>query len=720
MATANPAAPAPKRPRLNTFYGVFTPSILTILGVVLFLRTGWVVAQVGLVPTLGIVLLAHLITIATALSISAVATNMQVGAGGAYFMISRSLGLEIGGAVGVPLFLAQTFSVTLYAYGLAEGLQLFWPQIPMMPVAAATVLAVSLLAGKSAEVALKAQVPIMVAIAIALGSLFLGAARRVPESLPLWAGIEGGEGFWVVFAVFFPAVTGLMAGVSLSGDLENPTRSIVRGTLAAVLVGLVAYLIVPVVLAAAADPITLGADPLVWFQIAAVPWLIIPGLIGAVLSSAIGSILGAPRTLEALGADRVLPRIGSGSAHLLATGVALGAVALGGLNAVAPILTMFFLTTYGVINLVAGLEQLAGSPSYRPSIKVSWYISLAGAAGCIWVMMLINPLAAIVAIAVEAAIYLALRRRELSASWGDLRYGALLSLTRSLLIRLRRLPVDPRNWRPHILVFTDDPRERVELLRFASWLNQQRGIITVSQLLIGDLETEAARIDAETAATHRFLDDLGLTAFAETEVALDFETGVLNICQANGIAGLASNTMMFEWGERPANQVAQLRIVRRAALLGKSTLLCRIQPRPWGAQVARIDVWWGGLDNNGDMLLLFAHLISLNREWSGARVTVKTVASSAMSLEQTEGRLTELVARSRIRAATRAIERETGEAVRDIIQRESHDADVVFLGLGETEAGTEEVYAGRLRELIGDLPTVILLRAAGPFAGRLL
>ncbi len=216
--------------RLGTFLGVYTPSILTILGVVLFLRTGWVVGNVGLVPALAIVVLAHAITVSTALSVSAVATNMQVGAGGAYFMISRSLGLEIGGAIGVPLFLAQTFSLTLYAFGLAESLRLFWPELPMRLTAAVTILVVAAIAGRSTDLALKLQIPVMVLIGLALASLFAGTASRASETLHLWQGTSDGDGFWVVFAVFFPAVTGLMAGVSLSGDLKDPKKSIPIGT----------------------------------------------------------------------------------------------------------------------------------------------------------------------------------------------------------------------------------------------------------------------------------------------------------------------------------------------------------------------------------------------------------------------------------------------------------------------------------------------------------
>ncbi len=707
-------------PKLGTFYGVFTPSILTILGVVLFLRTGWVVANVGLLGALSIVVVAHVVTFATALSVAAIATNMQVGAGGAYYLISRSLGLEIGGAIGIPLFLAQTFSVTLYAFGLAECLKIFWPEVPQQGVAAATILVVSILAGKSANLALKAQGPIMVAIGLALISLFWGASERTTEALPLFAKVADGSSYWQVLAVFFPAVTGLMAGVSMSGDLKDPTRSIVRGTLGAVLAGFVVYLAVPVALVAAASTQELASDDLIWFKIAAVPMLIYPGLIGAILSSALGSILGAPRTLEALSNDRIVPKISAGTAHVISTLVALGAVALGGINSVAPILTMFFLTTYGVVNMVAGLEQLSGSPSYRPTIRVHWLISLAGAVGCLWIMWLINPIAAVAAIVVEAGVYLMLRRRELSATWGDLRYGTLLSFTRASLIRLRRLPVHPRNWRPHILVFVDDLGGRIELIRFAAWLNQDRGILTVSRLLIGELENLAPQIAESTRQADLFLEEQGIIAFAETEVAADLGSGVLAICQANGMAGISSNTVMLGWSHRIERLCELLTISKQAALLGKSTILCRIAPRRWSSKLNRIDVWWGGLERNGDMLMLFAHLVSLNTTWAGAKIYIMTIASSAMTPEETQLNLTALLERCRIPAETRVFERQENEQVRQIIHRESGQADLVFMGLREPPKNQEAEYAERLVELVGDLPTVILVRAAGPFVGSLL
>jgi amino acid transporter len=714
---------------LGTFLGVFTPSILTILGVILFLRMGWVVGNVGLMPALMIVALCHLISLATALSLSAIATNMQVGVGGAYYLISRSLGLEIGGAIGVPLFLSQVLSVTLYAFGLAESLRLLWPGLPERGIAALVVVTVSLVASRSAGLAMKIQLPVMVAIAAAMVSLAVGVGSSQPETVPLWDAVSNPVPFWVVFAVFFPAVTGIMAGVSLSGDLREPKTSIPRGTISAVLVGFAFYIAVPILLAAGADTETLAGDTLVWFKVAAVPLLIFPGLWGAILSSALGSILGAPRTLAALALDRVIPeriarpvsrRGGPTMALLISSAIAMAAVLLGDLNAVAPILTMFFLTTYGMINLVAGLEQLSSAPAYRPTVHVPWPISLAGAVACFWVMSLISPVAAVAAVFVEVGLYASLRRRSLSASWGDMRYGTIMSLVRTSLLRLRDLPVAPRNWRPNILVFAGDIDRRIDLVRFAAWLNQERGMLTVCHLVIGEVESVVDEALRRAREVQDRLDDEAITAFAEAHVVGRFESGAIAVTQAHGIGGVVSNTIMFGLSSKPERVVSTLRILRRAALLDKSTVLCKIAPRTWAPRARRIDVWWGGLERNGDMLLLFAHLLSLNPAWSTAEIAVKCIASELNPTDWSERRLAELLERSRIDARPEVIEAPVGASVQDIIHERSGDADLVLMGLRNPEPGGVEAYASRLTDLVGDLPTVIMVHAAGPFAGQLL
>ena len=371
---------------LGTFDGVFTPSILTILGVIMYLKLGWVVGNVGLTKTLLIVTLATSITFLTGLSIAAIATDQRVRAGGAYYMISRSLGLEAGGAVGIPLFLAQALSVSLYTVGFAESLIAVFPQFDQESVVVMTIAVVSCIALLSPKLAIRTQYLVMGVVGLSLISLLLGKEVST-EVAGLSGTIEDPAGFWEVFSVFFPAVTGITVGVNLSGNLKDPGRSIPLGTFLAVVVGYLVYMILPVILAFRANPDILVEDPLVMMPMSAWGQAILLGVWGGALSSAVGSILGAPRVLQALARDNVLPNglswLGRGTGDddtpRIGTVVTLlfagTAAYMTDLEMIAPILTMFFLTTYGALNIAAGLERILKSPSFRPKFKVHWAFS---------------------------------------------------------------------------------------------------------------------------------------------------------------------------------------------------------------------------------------------------------------------------------------------------------------------------------------------------------
>lgn len=385
--------------QFGTFQGVFTPSILTILGVIMFLRFGWVLGNVGLPLTLLIVTMATSITFLTGLSLSATATNMKVGGGGAYYLISRSLGLEVGAAIGVPLFFAQALGIAFYISGFAESIvdvvdvtplieHLPFAITPIRFISVVTLLVLTVIATVSADLALKTQLLILAMIAASLVSFFAGGT---PSETFIDADtlIPARLGFWAVFAVFFPAVTGIEAGIAMSGDLKNPAKSLPRGTIAAVVTGYVVYMTIPVFLSwVIRDERVLLLRPLIMADIARWGRLILLGVWAATLSSALGALLGAPRTLQALSRDKVLPRfIGRGfgknndprTATACSFLVALVAILLGDLNLIAPILTMFFLTSYGLINLSAGLEGLIESPTWRPQFRFPWWGSLLGA-----------------------------------------------------------------------------------------------------------------------------------------------------------------------------------------------------------------------------------------------------------------------------------------------------------------------------------------------------
>ncbi len=717
--------------KLGTFLGVYTPTILTILGVIMYLRFGWLVGELGLVKVLVIVILAKLITMVTTLAFSAVATNTKLGAGGAYFIISRSLGWELGGAIGIPLYLSQTLSVTLYAYGLAESLRIVWPSLPLLPVALVIVAAVGAMALAGAERALRAQVPMLGLVALSLTALALGVfLQENPRVLTLNT-LDGTLPFWAGFAIFFPAVTGVMAGLGLSGDLKNPTRSLPLGSLLAVATGLVIYLVVPVLLALGASPDALREEPLVWARIAPLgPFLILPGLWAAIFSSAVGSILAAPRTLQALAQDGIAPsclRKKDTSRRALLPGffvsiaIATGGVFIGNLNAVAAVVTMFFLTVYGTTNLVAAFEALSGDPSWRPSIRIPWLIFLAGGAGCLLCMLLIDPLVGVLAFIAEFILWQLLSRRSREERWGDARRGLYENLIRWALIRLARRPLTARNWRPHVLVFVDDPMRELDLVRYGVWFSQGRGVVTVCRLVVGQLETHGRDLSAKRTEMQALLDAEKLVVFAETDIVDHLVDGIVSVTQANGMAGLSSNTLLLGWPSDRTLQTEFLRAARKLEQLEKSIVLGRIRPRHQFAREQRtIHVWWGGLQHNSELMLLLAYLLQNNPEWRGSNVKVLSIASSQVAKEQTDRHLARVLSSIRMEVEIEVLVKPRESSVAAFIGHQSEHAAVVFLGLASPKAGEEEGYAERIDTLAGKLPVVFFVRNASVFVGDLL
>ena len=726
--------------KFGTFLGVYTPSVLTILGLIMYLRFGWVLGNVGLGFTLLIVVLASSITFITALSASAIATNMRVGVGGEYYMISRSLGLELGGAIGIPLYLCRTLSITFYSFGLAEAVMMFWPAaLGIMPahmiqiITAIIIVGITILSGKSAALVLKLQIPIMIAVGISIMALMIGAltgSSHAPEMTATFR--TAPKGFWYVFAVFFPAVTGFTAGIGMSGDLKDPRKSIPKGTLLAISTGLLIYLFIPLILAFTGkinpeDLASAGVET--WSKIAIFgSLLVVPGIFGAILSSAFGSVLGGPRVLQSLAQDRLVP---SFLAKLSKTGqptistwisgaIALVAVCLGDLNTVAEFVTILFLTLYVMINFSAALESLTGDASYRPKIKVPWVVSLLGSFGAIAVMFLISPVACILAISFEIILFWILRQRSMQKEWGDVRAGFWGTLARFALLKLKKHENDPRNWRPNILVFAGDLNKRLPLVQLANFLNQRRGILTVCNMIIGNLKRNEIDIKKETEKMDEILDQAGILAFNEVNVVSKFESGAINITQANGIAGLNSNTIMFGWSEKKKRMISLLKTIRIISELQKSSLLVRMNELSEISGRDRMDIWWRGKHSNGDLMLLLAHLLSLNTEWKNAKIFIHTVILREEDREFMLKNVQDMINEVRIKAEPKIIIKPTDRSVTEIIHEHSRNASLVFMGLNIPQEGEEKNYVTRLDELSNGLKTTIFVRNGEEFAGEMI
>lgn len=707
---------------LGMFGGVFTPSLLTILGVIMYLRFGWVVGNVGLFGTWLIVTMAVSITFLTTLSICAIATDRVVRTGGAYFMISRSLGIETGGAVGIPLYFAQALSVALYTIGFAESVVNAFGRFNQTYIALIVTILVAVLAITSAEIAIKAQYFIMAIIALSLVSLAFGSPLEATQLEP-W-GTDSGESFWTVFAVFFPAVTGIMAGVNMSGDLKEPTKAIPTGTLAAVGVGYLIYMALPFFLAPRADASTLVENPLIMQQIAFWGPSILLGIWGATLSSAIGSILGAPRILQALARDRVLPRwlsfLGKGSGPnnepRIGTAITLGivtvAVMVGDLNLIAPVLSMFFLTTYLVLNIAAGVEGFLDSPSFRPLFAVHWSFSLLGALGCLAVMFLINPVATIVAGLIVAMIFLWIQRRELKSTWGDARRGIWMMLLRTSLFQLGHHP-DPRTWRPHMLVLSGAPTRRWGLIELADGLNRNRGLFTIASILPMDSRSIRQQQQMEKSIND-YLQERNIQALVRVLTAQDPFVGVERLVEIYGLGPIVPDTVLLGNNETPENRSSYCQLIHALHRAERNVIIYREKSQPESKQHHQIDVWWGGLHANGALMMILAELLRDSMEWRSAQIYLKLVVPDQSAAATAKQNINVLVQTLRIDAEICILVAE-GRSFDEILSESSRNADQVILGIAEPNENFYDYYAS-IEERIHDLPSTMLVLAAPSFA----
>jgi solute carrier family 12 sodium/potassium/chloride transporter 2 len=434
--------------KFGTFGGVFTPTFLTILGVIMYLRLGWVVGNAGLLGAWLIIIISFLITLCTALSMSAITTNIRIGAGGAYAIVSQALGLEVGGSLGIPRYVSQGLAVTMYIFGFREGWLSIFPGHNAFLVDISVFLTLFVIAYISANLAIKTQFFIMGVIILSLLSIVVAAyngSMVAPTSEALsWGTFKGssengfsGSSFWVVFAVFFPAATGIMAGANMSGELKNPKKSIPTGTLWAIGISFVIYMLLAFWIARSATEEELLTNYYVMVDKAYFGPLIIAGVLGATFSSALASIVGSSRILFAMGEHKVLPysNILSGQSAngqprnaMLVTGILVFiTLLLRNLNAVAPLVTLFFLITYAMINIVVIIEQRLGLISYRPLFPIPKWVPYLGLVSSIFAMFIINPTISLLSVVIVLVVYFYLSRQNLETPFEDVRSGLFVS-----------------------------------------------------------------------------------------------------------------------------------------------------------------------------------------------------------------------------------------------------------------------------------------------------
>jgi amino acid transporter len=721
---------------LGTFAGVFTPSILTILGIILFLRLGFVVGSAGLGRALLILALANGISVLTSISLSAIATNLRVKGGGDYYLISRTLGLQFGGSIGIVLYLAQSVSIAFYCIGFGEVTsELVGSRSPHMPqvIAAAAVAFLFVFAWLGADWASRFQFVVMAILGAALGSFIVGGIARWDANLLAanWSAPSEGPGFWVIFAIFFPAVTGFTQGVSMSGDLKDPGRSLPLGTFAAVGLSIAVYFVSAFLLAAALPQKDLMTDYGAMGRVAFFEGLITAGVVAATLSSAMASFLGAPRILQSLAGDRIFPLLnpfakGHGPINnprrgvLLSTALALATIGIGKLNLIAPLVSMFFLISYGLLNYATFYEARTESPSFRPRFR--WFdarASLIGALACMGAMLAIDPLTGGAALITLYTIYLYLKQQAASPRWADSRRSYHLQRIRVHLLQAAAEPEHPRYWRPQMLVFADESEQRQSLLRFAAWIQGNSGFTAAVRILTGQtarLHKEKKTAEDELTADIR---ESGLEAFPLVVLAGDRKDAVQVLVQSFGIGPLHANTALLNWVndtiDSQEHYMAAVygRSLREAYRYGCNLIIMDASPQEWdelkemAAAKRRIDVWWQD-DATGNLMLLLAYLITRNQEWEGASIRMLAVRTDGTVEEALQQKLKD----ARINALPAAVDAFDAETV----IKTSRDASLVLLPMRLHRVTSISVFGRSPEEFFRHLPLTAMVLAVETIA----
>jgi amino acid transporter len=716
------------RGKFGTFGGVFTPNVLTILGVIMFLRFGQITGQAGIVHALMILLLAKMITTLTAVSLAAIATNTRVKGGGAYYLISRSLGVEFGGGIAFVFYLAQAVSVSMYVIGFAEAFVAIFPELSMAQRGVATLANLAIFATVmiGASWAIKIQYGILGILLLALVSFALGAGEhfsltRLIENLG--AQYQPGQNFLVMFALFFPAATGIMAGANMSGDLRDPSRSLPLGTFAAIFVTALVYAGLVFMLGGSADRSDLIANSFIMNDLAAWPSLIVAGVFAATLSSALGSMMGAPRILQAFARDNVFSRLrflgkGSGAsgeprrAIVLTAIVSQVAILLGDLNAIAPIITMFFMVTYGTLNLACFYELYSRNPSFRPRFRFAhWGLALAGTIGCAIAMLLMDPLWAVASLLAIAGLYWAIRRIGIEARWGDVHSGVAFERARKALVRLEVEPVHPKNWRPIVLALSGGSNGRVQLAEFGFWLTAGRGVLSLGQVISGDVEDRLERSYQAERLLRQFIADEGLAAFSAVVVDEDLLEGVKSLLQCHGIGGIRPNTVLLGWGDDPDELERFSDILRLSDRLQRNIVIVkREQQRElWDMPDGEVHIWWHGRQN-GPLMLILAHLLVQNPDFRRRKVRLMYVVPEEAGRAQAYQHLVDITQRARVNVDPMII---VTENLREALINVSGNAAFVMLGFTVPAPGEHIEFFQEIEVLTEGMPDTILVSSAG-------
>jgi amino acid transporter len=694
---------------------VYFTAIATILGAILFLRFGFAVGTLGLGGVIAAILLGHLVTLPTALAISELATNKRVEGGGEYFIISRSLGMNIGATIGFALFISQAISVAFYIIAFTESFEFLFDwvtrrfdlNLPRQVISIPAMVGLSILIlKKGAAVGMKTLYIVVAILVVSLLLFFMGKTEYSVSHAFSMVPAEKGDmsQFFLVFAIIFPAFTGITAGVGLSGDLKKPARSIPLGTVLATITGMIVYMFIVFKLNASASLETLRdpANQLAMADIAIAGSVIIPiGLAASTFSSAIGSILVAPRTLQALAGDSSFPSRklnsflfkGRGetrepyNASLVTVLIALVFIIIGDVNKVAEIISMFFMVTYGSLCLISFLHHFGSSPSYRPSFRSRWYISLVGFVASVWVMFKINSLFAISAVVIMVLLYIYINNYHKSRKGLESLFtNALFQLNRSLQVYLQqtRRSRGDHEWRPSAICISRDSFKRDKAFQLLNWISQKYGFGTYIHLIEDYYSKSSTQKSAqELEKLIRNFKGKGTHVFVDTMISPSYTSAVAQAIQLPGISGMENNMVIFEFDRNEINSIRE--IAENFSLVNAGNFdVCIFASCDRTINFRNgIHVWIRSSDyENSHLMILLSFIIQGHALWRKSEITIFDVCKKGQET-QTRTELEELVRTGRLPITSKNIQvlsEMADQNTRGLINEHSSHAGLTIIG----------------------------------------
>ena len=723
--------------KFNAFSGVFTPSVLTILGVIMYMRLGWVVGEAGLIYALIIIVIAHIISFSTGLSISSIATDKKIKTGGIYYILSRSLGLPMGGAIGIALTVGMAFSIALYVIGFlesflsVEAIASFVESLGLDPTSkntfrifgSAVLILLVVLAFISTSLAIKTQIFIFIAIGLSLVSVVVGLFTYGDFSFSnaLWQKADSNVTIEYIFAIFFPAVTGFTAGVSMSGDLKNPKKDIPKGTMLAIIVGFIIYVALALLIGFTMKRELLIENMNFLMVVSWIAMLVLAGVWGATLSSALGGILGGPRITQAISGDKILPKFlakGYGAGNeprvaLIATFlIAEAGILIGELNAIASIVSMFYLASYGFINLAFFLESSA-STDFRPSFRVPKWVGLIGFIASFIVMFRLDMFSMFIALTLMFIIYIFLKRREIKLDFGDVWQSVGTTIVRNILTRMNKKTIEQRNWRPNLILFSGGTNKREHLLELGKAIVGKYGFLSNFDIIKNNTSHVLFPKHKQNIVVK---EEKSSGVFTRKKTCKNVYEGIETISATYGFSGVEPDTVMLGWARQSSNPVRFAKMIRTLNKLDLNIILIDYDQRFGYGKYQLIDIWWRGAGNNGNFALSLIKFLWASNQWRDARLRLMIVNQVNSEAENIQNNVNEILDNLRVEAEIRIINNEMEQkSFYEIIKVESINTDLTFIGIPPVIDGKEDEFVSKTNDLMHEIGTVILIKASSLF-----